>query len=98
MQMSDLKIFIHNRGLNLSTARAQRFGPCSPGLNSENRHKRTRYQRHDQVVDRIRPGHGLLATEVAKVDLKGKTRIDLVVGCDDEDEEAVEVPTITVEL
>jgi hypothetical protein len=33
-----------------------------------------------------------------KVDLAGKTRIDLVVGCDDEDEEAVEVPTITVEL
>ena len=40
----------------------------------------------------------LLTTEVAKVDLAGKTRIDLIVGCDDEDEEAVEVPTITVEL
>ena len=40
----------------------------------------------------------LFTTEVAKVDLAGKTRIDLIVGCDDEDEEAVEVPTITVEL
>ena len=30
-----------------------------------------------------------LVAEVAKVDLAGKTRIDLVVGCDDEDEEAV---------
>jgi len=40
----------------------------------------------------------LLAVEEDKVDLAGKTRIDLVVGCDDEDEEAVEVPTITVEL
>jgi ubiquitin-activating enzyme E1 len=39
-----------------------------------------------------------LVGEVAKVDLAGKTRIDLIVGCDDEDEEAVEVPTITVEL
>jgi len=39
-----------------------------------------------------------LVQEVAKVDLAGKTRIDLIVGCDDEDEEAVEVPTITVEL
>ena len=39
-----------------------------------------------------------LVLEVAKVDLTGKTRIDLIVGCDDEEEEAVEVPTITVEL
>ena len=39
-----------------------------------------------------------LVVEVAKVDLAGKTRIDLIVGCDDEDEEAVEVPTVTVEL
>ena len=39
-----------------------------------------------------------LVAEVVKVDLTGKTRIDLIVGCDDEEEEAVEVPTITVEL
>ena len=39
-----------------------------------------------------------LIAEVAKVDMTGKTRLDLTVGCDDEEGEAVDVPVVTLEL
>ena len=39
-----------------------------------------------------------LVAEVAKVDLAGKTKIDLIVGADDEDDEEVDTPIITIEL
>lgn len=39
-----------------------------------------------------------LVAEVAKVDLTGKSQIDLTVGCDDEEGEAVDVPTVTIEV
>jgi len=39
-----------------------------------------------------------LATTVAKLDLSTNRKVDLILGCDDENDETIEVPTITIKL